>query len=62
MTRDRERALVFDRQTWALFEQAAQLKGTTADHFICKAIADALGTLMMDNYQENRGRKPWPES
>jgi hypothetical protein len=61
MTPDGEPALVFDRKTWALFEQAAALKGTAADHFICKAIADALGTLVMDNYQENRGRKPWPE-
>jgi hypothetical protein len=31
----------------ALFEQAPALRGTTADHFVCKAIADALGTQVL---------------
>jgi hypothetical protein len=46
----------------SVFEQAAAPKGTSADHFVCNAIADAFSTLMMDNYQENRGRKPWLQS
>jgi hypothetical protein len=52
---------VFEPKTGAAFEKAAQLNGRTADHMIIKAILDAFGTVVMDNYQENRGRKAWPE-
>jgi hypothetical protein len=55
-----ERALVFAPETWAMFEKAAALKGTTADHMIVAAVAEAFGTVLMDSYQENRGRKQWP--
>jgi hypothetical protein len=55
-----ERALVFEPDTWAMFEKAAALKGTTADHMIVASVAEAFGTVLMDSYQENRGRKPWP--
>jgi hypothetical protein len=44
------RALVFDAETWASFEKAAQAQGKTPQQLISTAVAGSLGTVMMDNY------------
>jgi hypothetical protein len=51
---DGSRALVFDAKTWAVFERAADAKGKTAQHVISAAVAECVGTILMDNYTLNR--------
>ena len=46
--------LVFDPKTWGLFEQAAKAKEMDARHLISNAVAEAFGTIMLDNYVLNR--------
>jgi hypothetical protein len=51
---DGERALVFDKKTWAALQEMARQKGAFAEHLISKAVLEACGTLLMDNYVLNR--------
>jgi hypothetical protein len=51
---DGGRALIFDRQTCAMYEAAAAARGQTAHQIISTAVAGAFGTVMMDNYTLNR--------
>jgi len=48
------RALIFDAATWDAFEKVAQSQGKTAQQLISTAVAESLGTMMMDNYKLNR--------
>jgi hypothetical protein len=41
-------------KTWGLFEQAAKAKEMDATHLISKTVAEAFGTIMMDNYVLDR--------
>ena len=52
-----DRALIFDAATWAAFEKSAQAQGKSAQQLISTAVAESLGTLMMDNYSLNRWLK-----
>jgi len=51
------RALVFDADTWAQFEKAAQTQGKSAHQLISTAVAGSLGTVTMDSYSLNRWLK-----
>jgi len=51
---DGSRALVFDAQTWAIFQAVADEKGKDARHMISAAVAECLGPIMVDNYTLNR--------
>jgi hypothetical protein len=52
--RDGSRALIFDPDTWAVYEKAAAAQNKTAKQIISTAVAGAFGTIMMDNYSLNR--------
>jgi hypothetical protein len=54
---DGSRALVFDADTWAAFEKAAQAQGKTAHQLISTAVGASVGTVMMENYALNRWLK-----
>ena len=53
---DGSRALVFDAKTWAVFERS-RMKGKTAQHVISAAVAECVGTILMDNYTLSRCRR-----
>ena len=60
---DGSRALVIDAKTWAAYEQAANAKGKTAYQVITTDVAEALLTILLDNYVPNRlGHAHAPES
>ena len=41
-------ALVFDRDTWRLYEHVAVERGTDAQNMITKAVAALLGTVLFE--------------
>lgn len=49
------RALIFDAETWAVFDKVEQSQSKTAQQIISTVIAGTLGTTVMDNYAINRG-------
>jgi hypothetical protein len=51
---DGSRALVFDAETWAAYERAANAEGKTAHQIITTGVAGAFGPVLMDNYALSR--------
>ena len=51
---DGSRALVFDAQTWAAYERAANAQDKTAQQIITTAVAGAFGTILINNSTLNR--------
>jgi hypothetical protein len=52
--RDGAHGLIFNAETWAEFEKVAKTQGKTPHQLISTAVAESLGTVMMDNYSLNR--------
>ena len=51
---DGGQALVFDAETWAAYERAANAQGQTAHQLISTAVAACFGSIIEDNYALNR--------
>jgi hypothetical protein len=47
-------ALVFDKRTWRIFEQAANREDRSAKHMITRAVVGCLGSIREDNMMLNQ--------
>jgi hypothetical protein len=51
-------ALVFDKATWKVFQDAANRREQSAEHMILREVVACLGTIVEDNMVLNRMLRP----
>jgi hypothetical protein len=47
-------ALVFNKETWAVFETVANMEEVSAKHMITRAVTGCLGSIVEDNFVLNQ--------